>query len=89
MNWITTVIVDLDTGNHIKIGDNVTCQSSNFTFSGKISKIYPGNPRPLFEVEVDYSNEYVKSTNKLDGKLSHRDVQLHNILTLNGKNFGY
>lgn len=86
MNWITTVIVDLDTGNHIKVGDNVTCQTARFSFSGKISKIYPGNPQPLFEVEVDYSNEYVKST-AIDGKISHRDISLHNILTLNGKNF--
>jgi hypothetical protein len=81
MNWITTVIVDLESGTNIKIGDKVTGESGREEFSGEITHIEFNFREPVMTIELDRKDDYVKVEPKF------RNITTIYIQTLNGKPF--
>ena len=83
MNWITTIIVDLDIGNNIKVGDHVECERGWERFNGNITSIQPNgispNAIPCLTVEV-HENDYIR-------KKVYKTITPQYIQKLNGKEF--
>lgn len=81
MKWITTVIVDLDTGTNIKIGDKVTGFDGRQEFSGEITHIEFNYREPVLTIELDRKGEYIK------GEPKYKNITTVYIQTLNNNPF--